>query len=135
MFQLSKKVEYGLIALRHMATGGRGHTYTVKEIADNYHISFELLSKIMQKLAKTGLIASHQGMRGGYTLVRDPATVTISSLIQTIENKPAVKIVQCEAEVPENCLIHGQCTIKDPLVKLQRSINDIFDKLTVTNLI
>jgi len=135
MFQLSKKVEYGLIAIRHMATGGRGRIYTAKEIAEKYQIPYELLSKIMQKLAKKGFIASYQGVHGGYTLTRDPSTVTVSSLIQTIEGKPAVKIVQCEAEIPENCIIHNQCTIKDPLVKLQSSINQIFDQMTVMQLI
>ena len=56
MFQLSKKVEYGLIAIRHMAAGGPGQIHTAKEIADRYHIPYELLAKVMQKLAKKGVL-------------------------------------------------------------------------------
>ena len=135
MFQLSKKVEYGLIAIRHMASGPLGQIYNVKEIAQRYHIPYDLLAKVMQKLAKEGFIVSYQGVHGGYILVKNPQVVTVSSIIHAIEGKPAVKIIQCEAESPEDCIIHLTCTIKDPLIKLQGNINRIFEQLTVTQLI
>ena len=135
MFQLSKKVEYGLIAIRHMASQPSHQIVTAKEIADKYHIPYELLAKVMQKLARSGSIASYQGVNGGYTLARDPHTVTVSSVIQAIEEKPSVTIIQCEAETPENCIIHTTCTIKDPLVKLQGNINKVLGELTVSELV
>ena len=135
MFQISKKVEYALIAIRHMASGGRAQIFTAKEISQRYHIPFELLAKIMQRLAKTGFIASYQGVNGGYTFVRDPNAITISQLINSIEGTPSVQIIQCEAETPEDCIIHSTCTIKDPLVKLQGSINQMFEQMTVGELL
>ena len=131
MFQLSKKVEYGLIAVRHMAGGRTGQIFTAKEIADKYHIPYELLAKVMQKLAKKGYIASYQGVNGGYTLTRNPRDLKVSAIINAIEEKAAVTIIQCEAETPENCIIHSTCTIKSPLVKLQTSINKVLDELTI----
>jgi len=77
MFQLSKKVEYGLIAVRHMAGGTRGQIFTAKEIADTYHIPYELLAKVMQKLVRRGYIASYQGVNGGYTLGRNPSELKV----------------------------------------------------------
>lgn len=118
-----------------MASGPSGQIYSAKEIAHKYHIPHELLSKIMQKLAKEGFISSYQGVHGGYIMVKDPEKVTVSSIIQAIEGKPSVAIIQCEAESPENCIIHTTCTIKDPLVKLQGTINQMFDNITVTQLI
>jgi len=135
MFQLSKRVEYGLIALRHMAASSRGSIHTTKDIAVKYHLPYDLLAKIMQKLAKKRFIVSHQGTHGGYTLNCDPSAVTISLIIDAIEGTPSVKIIQCEAQTPENCIIHSTCTIKDPLVKLQDNINSVLAHLTVTQLI
>ena len=89
----------------------------------------------LPKLAKEGFIVSYQGVLGGYILVKNPQVVTVSSIIHAIEGKPAVKIIQCEAESPEDCIIHLTCTIKDPLIKLQGNINRIFEQLTVTQLI
>jgi DNA-binding IscR family transcriptional regulator len=62
MIRLSKRVEYGLIAIRHIATKPAGEIVTAKEIADTYGIPYELLSKVLQKLTKSGLISSHPGM-------------------------------------------------------------------------
>ncbi len=135
MFQLSKKVEYGLIAMRHMASGPNGQIYTAKEIAQRYQISHDLLSKVMQKLAKEGFTSSYQGIHGGYTLVRDPRSVTVSSVIQAIEGRSSVTIVQCGATGADDCTIQSTCTIKDPLVKLQGSINQMFDEITVMQLV
>ncbi|MGA2622525.1 MAG: Rrf2 family transcriptional regulator [Bacteroidota bacterium] len=135
MFQLSKKVEYGLIAIRHMASGPPHHVFTAKEIADAYHISYELLAKVMQKLAKQRFIGSHQGVHGGYTLLRDPHELKVSSIINAIEGKLNVTIVQCEAKEAENCAIYTSCTIKYPLVKLQGNINKVFEEMTVMEMV
>ncbi|TLY32655.1 MAG: Rrf2 family transcriptional regulator [Ignavibacteria bacterium] len=123
MFQLSKKVEYGLIAIRHMAAGGPGQIHTAKEIADRYHIPYELLAKVMQKLAKN------------YILARNPAELKVAAIINAIEGKPNVTIIQCEAESPENCIIHDTCTIKNPLVKLQLNINRVFEDLSIGEMV
>ena len=135
MFHLSKKIEYGLIAIRHMASGSKGQIFTTKEIADRYHLPYELLAKIMQKLAKEGFIVSHQGLYGGYTFVKNPGEIKILEIIRAIEGKPAVTIVQCESDTPNDCVIHDRCTIKSPLIKLQGNINKILDELTVMEIL
>ena len=135
MFQLSKKVEYGLIAMRHMAVGSQGQTHSAKEIADKYHISYELLAKVMQKLVRKGFISSYQGVHGGYILARNPSDLKVSAIINAIEEKATVTIIQCEAEGPEDCIIHTTCTIKDPLVKLQLNINRMFESLTIMEMV
>jgi len=131
MFQLSKKVEYGLIAIRHMASGSGGQIFTAKEISDKYQISHDLLAKVMQKLAGKGYIASYQGVHGGYTLTKNPNDLKVSNLISAIEGKSSVALVQCETGNPEECAIRTRCTIKIPLVKIQNSINKMFDEMTI----
>ncbi|HUL43074.1 MAG TPA: Rrf2 family transcriptional regulator [Bacteroidota bacterium] len=135
MFQLSKKVEYGLIAMRHMAGGSTGQIFTAKEIADSYHLPYDLLAKVMQKLAKKGYIASYQGVNGGYMLARNPQELKVSAIINAIEEKEGVTIIQCEAETPEDCSIHSTCTIKNPLMKLQSNINNVLEELTILDMI
>jgi len=136
MFQLSKKVEYGLITLRHMAAGPKGQMYTVKDIAAEYSLPYELLAKVMQKLGRGGMIASHQGVNGGYVLQCDPSSVTISEIMGVIDGKPAIAIVKCETHSKiDPCVRSGNCTIKDPLVKLQGNLNSVLEKMTVTQLL
>ncbi len=131
MFNLSKKVEYGLIAIKHMASGNKGQMFTAKEIAEKYQIPYELLAKIMQKLSKKGFIVSQQGIKGGYRLNKNPQELKVSEIIHTIEGKQSLTIVQCESDTPENCSIHTTCIIKSPLLKIQTNINQVLDTLTV----
>ncbi len=135
MIQIPKKVEYALIALRHIAVQPNGSVVTAKELAERYGIPYEVLAKVLQKLAKEGLTTSHQGVHGGYTLGRRPSEIHVSEVFHAIEGKPIVTLIQCEAESPENCSIHTTCTIKDPLIKIQGGINQMFEQMTVSEIV
>lgn len=134
MLQLSKKVEYGLIALRHMAAQPLGRVFTAKEIADEYDIPYELLAKVLQRLSKAGVLMSTQGMRGGYSLIRKPSEIQVSFVIDVIEEeKPA--ITECIGGTPEACERYERCTIRQPLEKVQRNINNVLEKLTLSEIL
>jgi len=134
MLRLSKRVEYGLIALRHIAMHPRGQIFTVKEIAEMYDLPYELLAKVMQRMAKSGLIQSQQGVKGGYILVRNADEIRISMVIQSIDNEKPM-IAECYADGPDSCYLFDNCTIRKPLAKIQRNINDVFNKMTVLEIV
>jgi Rrf2 family protein len=134
MVRLSKKVEYGLIAIRHIATCATGDIVTAKEIADVYRIPYELLAKVLQKLTKAGLIVSHQGMHGGYTLARNPNEVPVSMIINAIEGSTPM-IAQCMSEGPDSCGVFSVCTIKSPLTKVQANIERAFNTMTLSEIV
>jgi Rrf2 family protein len=134
MLQLSKRVEYGLIALRHMAMRPLGKVFTAKELAREYDIPYELLAKVLQKLARAGVVNSLHGVKGGYALARNASDLRISSVIRIIdEEKPMV--AECYVDGPDSCYLFGNCTIRRPLGKLQRSLNVVFDRMTVQEII
>ncbi len=134
MVRLSKKVEYGLIAIRHIATKPLGDMVTAKEIADAYHIPFELLAKVLQKLAKAGLIISHQGVRGGYMLAKRPGEIPVAMIIHAIEGT-APMIAQCMSEGPQSCGVFTVCTIKSPLTKVQSNIEQAFNTMMLSEIL
>ncbi|HLB01080.1 MAG TPA: Rrf2 family transcriptional regulator [Bacteroidota bacterium] len=135
MFQLSKKVEYALIAMRHMAIVRGTGVVTAKEIADKYALPYDLLAKVMQTLARRRFISSYQGVKGGYILRLDPGTVKVSEVINAIEGKQTVSIIQCEVDSLESCSIHSTCTIKIPLIKLQSNINSILNGMSIMEMV
>jgi Rrf2 family protein len=134
MIRLSKKVEYGLIAIRYIATKPAGEIVTAKEIADTYGIPYELLSKVLQKLTRSGLISSHQGMRGGYALARPPVEIPVSLIISAIEGTRQA-IVQCLSEGPQTCNVFTVCTIKSPLTKVQANIERAFSTMNLSEIV
>jgi Rrf2 family protein len=134
MLQLSKKVEYGLIALRHMALNPSGHVFTAKEIAVKYDVPYELLAKVLQKLCKAGVVVSTQGIHGGYTLAKKPNELRVSSIIRVIEEvKPT--IAECYAEEGEPCSLLDACTIRKPLEKMQHNLNLVLENTTLEQIV
>lgn len=134
MVRLSKRVEYGLIAIRHIAKKHSGDLATTKEIADTYHIPFELLAKVLQRLTKGGLILSTQGVHGGYTLAMDPSRIPVSAIINAIEGRAPV-IAECMSKGPQSCGVFTVCTIKSPLGKVQENIEKAFSSMTLAEIV
>src|SRR2546423_5776889 len=90
MLKLTKKADYGLIALRHLAgTGGSGFSRRVsssaKDIADAYRIPLPLLSKVLQKLVRTGMLMSEQGVHGGDRLAGPASGITPPEGIRALD--------------------------------------------------
>jgi Rrf2 family protein len=116
MFQLSKKADYGLIALKHLAQHADS-SISAREIASEYRIPAELLAKVLQRLARKGLLVSHQGTHGGYILARDPSKISIVDVVEAIEGP--IGITPCERG---SCEQLEKCSVKDPLQKLKAKV-------------
>jgi Iron-dependent Transcriptional regulator len=69
---LTRKAWYGLVAMKRLAEPPRESSFSAKDLADLYGLPQEALAKILQRLAGAGLLLSHHGIKGGYTLARDP---------------------------------------------------------------
>ena len=125
MLKLSKKVDYGLIAIGHIAYREADRVVTARHIAGEYNIPQELLAKILQRLAKKGLITSQNGPKGGYVLARDPHEITVGDVIKAIEGP--IDLVDCS--VGDDCPQMDKCTVRTPIRGIQRSITQMFDNL------
>jgi Rrf2 family protein len=129
MLKLTKKADYGLIALRHLATG---HPIaSAKDIADTYRIPLPLLSKVLQQLVKNGLLVSEQGTRGGYRLGRDPHEITALEVIRTIDGP--VILTHCFTEHAE-CDQSDLCTVREPLRKVHEGILKLLSDIKISDL-
>src|ERR1700704_5531528 len=85
MLKLTKKADYGLIALKHLAVNSGGVSSSAKAIAECYGIPQPLLAKILQKLTKIGLLQSLPGTNGGYRLAREANKITALEVPPPIE--------------------------------------------------
>ena len=114
MLRLSKKADYALIAMKHLALRGDRGSSSAREIAGMYDIPIELMAKVLQRLVQRGLLASHQGTRGGYQLARTPAQITEADVIQAIEGP--VTVTACSTEEGQ-CEQFSKCNVRDPLYR------------------
>ena len=85
MLKLTKKADYGLMALKYLAEHPETPALSAKDVADAYGIPAQLLAKILQLLTKHGLLRSHAGMNGGYALARDAREISAYEVIHAID--------------------------------------------------
>ncbi len=130
MLKLTKRADYGLIALRHLAFHKRG-TATAKEIAEAYRIPSPLLSKVLQTLARAGFLGSEQGTNGGYRLARDPRRISALEVIRAIDGP--VLLTSCFTEHGE-CNQSEHCTVREPLRRVHEGILQLLSGITVSEM-
>jgi len=132
MLRLTKKADYGLLAVKFLAENPDCPSVSAKDIAEAYHIPLQLLAKILQRLTKVGLLRSRAGMNGGYELSRDPKEITAFEVIHAIDGP--LFITSC-ITISGSCDLNEICTIKEPLRRVNDSISDLLKKLRIADLV
>ena len=131
MFKLSKKADYGLIAMKHLANHRDQHACSANEIAEEYGISATLMAKVLQKLAKNSLVAAKHGSTGGYQLAKDARSISALEVITAIDGP--VLITSCVTS-HGTCDATDRCSVKEPLRRVNESIMEVLQTVTVAQL-
>lgn len=131
MFKLSKKADYGLIAMKHLANHREQHACSANEIAEEYGISATLMAKVLQKLAKNSLVVAKHGSTGGYQLAKDAARISALEVITAIDGP--VLITSCVTS-HGTCDATDRCSVKEPLRRVNESIMEVLQTVTVAHL-
>ena len=127
MFKISRKVEYALIALRHLQSLDEKELASAKELAKTYGVPQELLAKILQLLAKKDIIDAVKGPHGGYKLAIDPENMKLTEFFEVIEGP--MGIMDCYFD--SGCEQMDGCTIRTPINRINDSIRTMFNNMTL----
>jgi FeS assembly SUF system regulator len=132
MLRLSKKADYALIAMKHLAHRDSGAASTsAREIAEQYDIPIELMAKVLQRLVRAGLLISTQGTRGGYTLSRPSSVISVADVIQAIDGP--FTVTACSTE-KHDCEQYGKCSIRDPLWQIRERIAETLGMVSMAEM-
>lgn len=131
MLKISKKVEYGILAVQYISVYG-DDVVSVKEISTKLNLSNEFLSKIMQTLKKKSIIQSVQGINGGYKLTPRDTELNVMDIILAFDEK--IALVDCIHKDFVYCSKEENCPIKNPMQILQDKIENIFLTTTISEL-
>ena len=127
MLNITKTIEYALIALRHINKNGENRLCTAKEISTSYHIPGGLMAKILQKLCKIGYLSAVKGPYGGYCLNKGLSDINLIDFMESIEGP--IGIVKCSTDL--DCALLDICNIKSPISKINKNIRHVLSKVTL----
>ena len=131
MLRLSKKADYALMAMKHLAQNSSASSTSAREIAEQYDIPIELMAKVLQRLVRIGLLASTQGTRGGYTLGRPPTTISVADVIEAIDGP--FTVTACSTE-KNDCEQYSKCSVRDPLWQIRERIAAALGTVTLAEI-
>ncbi len=129
--RFTTKTEYGLVCMAHLARRPDGEHVAIKEIAEKENYPVPYLEKILQSLRHAGLVVSHQGSQGGYSLARKASDITLRHIIDALEGSTFE--VFCAPETREDivCTHFCLCGIKPVWRKTKQLLDEFYDSITL----
>jgi FeS assembly SUF system regulator len=130
MFRMTKLTDYGIVILTHFANHDDRVAHTARELAQETRLPLPTVGKLLKQLSRGGLLVSHRGTKGGYTLVRPPQEITVSSIIAALEGP--VSITECNT--PGMCEHERFCSVRPNWQVINRTILAALEGLTLAEM-
>jgi Rrf2 family transcriptional regulator, nitric oxide-sensitive transcriptional repressor len=132
MFKINKKVEYAMMALRHIYVKNRDELTSVKEICEKFGTPFDVTSRAMQKMVSGGILKSEKGAHGGYSLQTELNMINFLDFMEMVVEP--LSLVNC-VESENKCSMSGSCNIMSPLVNLNKRMRVFFTTISLKEML
>ena len=132
--QFTKAEAYGLFGVLYLAEVDRSRVVPLSEISETQDIPEKFLAKIFQSLSKSGVVRSHRGVRGGFTLAKDPDRITMKEVLETIQGP--YHLMKCTESLD---MCHKDsiefCAVRDVLLQAEKRLVSVFEQFTLADLV
>ncbi len=129
--QFTKAEEYGIFGIMYLASQPPGRITPLSEISENQRVPEKFLAKIFQSLSRSGLIRSHRGVKGGFTLGRPAGEITIKEVVESIQGP--YYISKCLTE-PADGQSPSMLALRKLLEEAQGKLLRVFSEHTIKDL-
>ncbi len=129
--QFTKAEEYGLFGAVHLAKQPPGSVISLTEISEAQNIPDKFLAKIFQSMTRAGILKSHRGVRGGFSLLKRPKKVTIADILNAIQGD--TDPVKCISN-GKQCNKRGDCAVRDLILEGRKQMFAYYSKQTLEDL-
>lgn len=131
--QFTKAEEYGIFGVLYLAETDDGRVVPMSEISQAMEIPEKFLAKIFQSLSKSGVIRSHRGVRGGFTLARDPKDITMREVLETIQGP--YHLMRCTENMSLCAKQCEFCSLREVLLLAENRLVSVFEAFSLTDLV
>lgn len=125
---LTRRACYGRLAAQHLAEHAGEGSFSAHDLAECYGLPHDALAKVLQRLSTAGVLMSHHGIRGGYTLARDPRYISVFDVIKASEEPRRSGIHGEQRRHPDSVPgYHARC-------KVSQIVEDMLRELTIEDI-
>ena len=130
MLKLTRKVEYSLMALRHMQGKSINSVSSTREIANQYNIPVEILAKTLQHMAKVNIIEAINGPRGGDRIKAKLKNINLVDFFEKVEGPLGLS----DCFYDSNCMQIDHCNIRTPIQRINNNMINMFRSMSVQDI-
>lgn len=131
MLRMSKMTDYGTVILTYLAYQP-GRLHAASEIAERVHVALPTVSKVLKTLVHTGLVASHRGTKGGYTLARAAEHITVAEILGVLEGP--IGLTECSSS-PGQCVQETSCSVRGNWQRINLAIRKALEEVTLAEMV
>lgn len=131
MIRISRLTDYGIVLMSYMAVHPE-HVHNATEVATEAHLPAPTVSKLLRALAREGLLASHRGVKGGYSLARPAEAITVASIIRALEGP--IALTTCTTKSPSDCEHEPICPVRGHWNRINLAIRQALEGVTLSDM-
>ncbi len=130
--QITKAESYGLLGVIYLAQQDNDRRVPLTEIAESQDVPEKFLAKIFQYLTKSDIVRSYRGVRGGFTLSKEPKKLTFGEVIEAIQGP--YHLIMCIPDA-KRCRKSSKCPVRVVMQDAEESLKKVFASYTIDDMI
>lgn len=132
MFRMTRQSDYGIVLMTQMSRQAPETVYTARDLAAETQLPLPMVSKILKALARTDLLVSHRGIKGGYSLGRAPGSISVAEIICAFEGP--IAITECSVSGDSNCKQEPVCPIRGNWQRINQAVLQALEGITLVEM-
>ena len=132
MIRLSKMADYGIVLLTYVAQLRPGALATARDLAERSGLPMPTVSKVVKTLARGGLLHSHRGVHGGYSLARAASAISVVDVIDAMEGPVAMTACTRTARLRYSLL--STCPTRSAWATVNRRVEEALASMTLDDM-
>ena len=129
MIRLSKMTDYAIVLMGYISRHPSNEICTSRGLSEESQLPLPTVSKILKGLSRAGLLVSHRGNKGGYTLVHEATEISVAEIITAMEGGFA--LTECSSTAPVLCELEESCPVRSNWKKINDAVCSALDGLTL----
>ena len=132
MLRISRLTDYGIVLLTRFASDRTRSVHNARDLAAEVRIPAPTVSKILKTLAHVGVLESHRGASGGFSLSRAPEDVSVAEVIEALDGP--IAMTDCLGEEAGTCEIESGCPVRSNWDRINRTVRDALRGLSIADM-
>jgi FeS assembly SUF system regulator len=132
MIRMTRLTDYAIMLLTYIAQDPELSVRSTRDLAVAAHLPLPTVSKVLKVLAHEGILVAHRGVKGGFSLARSPATISIAEIISALEGP--IALTTCSVHGFDRCQLERRCPVGSNWQRINQAVQTALDNITLAEM-